>query len=372
MISNDVTEKGRGLPSVNESRTRRSRVFQWFFIVGIVASIAAASLWFLQESKGIISSQSKNPSPATPQPIPSRTFELPPQVPANSPASAPSPELPQVAIQSLPPPVLSAQVPATSPVASDRMMLTEGGASATVGGALRGALDFSGSELRSQQASKKGQSNNDEGSVAGLLKVTPVKSEKAAYLGDRNLILAKGNTIDCILNTRLVSTVPGLTSCVVARDVFSDNGKVLLVEKGSMITGEYSSTIQLGRERIFVLWDRIKTTQGVVIQVTSPAADELGAAGVSGDVDHHWMQRIGASVLLSLVGDAFAYKSAQELSRDGGTVVLPGTSRQTESIAGKILDKTINIPSTLSRNQGTRVSVFVARDLDFSSVYELH
>jgi type IV secretion system protein VirB10 len=94
---------------------------------------------------------------------------------------------------------------------------------------------------------------------------------------------------------------------------------------------------------------------------------------VGGDVDNHWWQRIGASVLLSLVEDAFAYKTAQEsTSRSGNSVVLlPSTSQQTQTLAGKILDNTINIPPTLTRNQGEKVSVFVARDLDFGSVYEL-
>jgi len=36
-----------------------------------------------------------------------------------------------------------------------------------------------------------------------------------------------------------------------------------------------------------------------------------------------------------------------------------------------VLDNTINIPPTLYRNQGGRLGIYVARDLDFSSVYTL-
>jgi type IV secretion system protein VirB10 len=35
------------------------------------------------------------------------------------------------------------------------------------------------------------------------------------------------------------------------------------------------------------------------------------------------------------------------------------------------LENTINIPPTLTRNQGDTVSLIVAHDLDFSNVYQL-
>ena len=39
--------------------------------------------------------------------------------------------------------------------------------------------------------------------------------------------------------------------------------------------------------------------------------------------------------------------------------------------AEKVLDSTINIPPLIYQNQGGIVGIYVARDVDFSSVYEL-
>ena len=47
------------------------------------------------------------------------------------------------------------------------------------------------------------------------------------------------------------------------------------------------------------------------------------------------------------------------------------TTSNTSKLADKVLDSTINIPPLIYQNQGAVVGIYVARDVDFSSVYEL-
>ena len=42
-----------------------------------------------------------------------------------------------------------------------------------------------------------------------------------------------------------------------------------------------------------------------------------------------------------------------------------------QDLANTVVEAQINIPPTLEKNQGDTVSIFVARDLDFSGVYDL-
>jgi type IV secretion system protein VirB10 len=211
------------------------------------------------------------------------------------------------------------------------------------------------------------------GSVGSQLTPSATPMVVASMIGDRNMILPKGRSIDCGLSMRLISDLPGLASCVLSQNVYSDNGKVLLLERGSEAVGEYSAGMAQGQKRIFVLWTRIKTPKGVVINLNSPGADDLGTSGLPGAVNNHWWERLGAAVLLTVVQDAIAYKTAQASnSGTGGTLaVYQNTSQTTNNMAETILASTINIKPTLYKNQGDRGTIYVARDLDFGSVYAL-
>jgi len=61
----------------------------------------------------------------------------------------------------------------------------------------------------------------------------------------------------------------------------------------------------------------------------------------------------------------------QASDRQADTIVLPSTTANTSKLAEKVLDSTINIPPLIYQNQGGIVGIYVARDVDFSSVYEL-
>jgi type IV secretion system protein VirB10 len=59
------------------------------------------------------------------------------------------------------------------------------------------------------------------------------------------------------------------------------------------------------------------------------------------------------------------------ISGDNNQVSFSNTSDAAQEMAAKALENSINIPPTLYKNQGERVAIFVARDLDFRGVYGL-
>lgn len=209
-----------------------------------------------------------------------------------------------------------------------------------------------------QAVEAEGQTELDQ-----LRRGSTIGRAHATRLPDRNFLIVAGTAIPCILQTAMDTATPGYVSCLIPRDVLSDNGAVVLMEKGAKVLGEYRSGMRQGQKRLFVLWTRAVTPAGVAISLASPAADPLGRAGFDGDIDTHFWERFGGALLLSIVDDGTAAVAS------GNTA--PGTTRLPSDAAGIALQNSINIPPSLRKAQGSEVSIFVAQDFDFSGVYGL-
>jgi type IV secretion system protein VirB10 len=205
--------------------------------------------------------------------------------------------------------------------------------------------------------------------VAGGLddRLTPsaLPSVKASFLPDLDYLLKRGIIIPCAQKTKIVTTYSGMTSCNVTQDVYSADGRTLLVERGSEATGEQRTALMQGQARIFVLWSRIDMPNGVTIPLDSPGSDSLGASGLEAYVDNHFWDRFGGAIMVSLIGDFGQAASNRSLGSGNNQIQFSNTSSAGQSLA----DDTLK--NTAYSNQGSALNIFVARDVDFRSVYDL-
>lgn len=201
-----------------------------------------------------------------------------------------------------------------------------------------------------------------ETELDGLRRGSRIGRMAARPVGDRNFLILAGATLPCILQTAIDTATAGYVTCLIGSDVYSDNGAVVLLDKGARVLGEYRSGMRQGQNRIFVLWTRAVTPRGIAIDLGSPASDALGRAGFGGVVDTHFWDRFGAALLLSVVDDA-AYGLA------GGS--HDETTRLPSDAAALAVQQGADIRPTLRKPQGAEVAIQVAQDLDFSDVYGL-
>ena len=207
-----------------------------------------------------------------------------------------------------------------------------------------------------------------EGEVGPVLEQEAVP---ARLLRTSGYTITEGTVIPAILETAIHSQLPGLVRALNSADVYSHDGSQLLIPKGSRLVGRYQSTIRRGQSRVFIIWTRVIRADGLSVMINSPGTDPLGRAGLEGDVDTHFFQIFGAAVLLSVL----------DAGLDMGTEVVKNQANNSTNIgqgsfSGSGLDRagemalqdSIRIQPTIHIDQGTRISIMVARDLDFEAV----
>lgn len=227
----------------------------------------------------------------------------------------------------------------------------------------RGALGDAGGDLRAAMAPIASVAHAPT-ELDQLRQGSDIGLTRAGRLPDRDFLITAGTSIPCILQTAMDTSTAGYVSCLIPTDVYSDNGAVVLMEKGTKVLGEYRSGLRQGQSRLFVLWTRAVTPAGVAIGLASPASDALGRAGFDGRIDTHFWARFGGALLLSIVDDTAAAVASRR-DPNGEVARVPSDG------AGIALQNTVNIPPTLTKPQGSQVAIFAAQDFDFSAVYGL-
>lgn len=201
--------------------------------------------------------------------------------------------------------------------------------------------------------------------------VGPVPEQEAVQarlLRTTGYTITEGTVIPGVLETAITSDLPGLVRAINSADVYSHDGSQLLIPKGSRLVGRYQSDIRRGQVRVFIMWTRIIRADGLSILINSPGTDPLGRAGLEGEVDTHFFQIFGAAILLSILDGGIAV--GVEMARqhgDDSTTIIQGDSSLNR--AGELaLQDSLTIQPTIHIDQGTRLSILVARDLDFERV----
>lgn len=338
---------------------RRDKSSPWLF-AGL-AAIAAMLLFFALDARRRALSQTAASPPnglavAPPQQIPALVVPQASDDPSGSviqngwpsPYAVSRPPLtvqaPRVRYVSNPAPQSSAlrqeqTSPYLPPLSSAPMVVAEGQPSGSP------LLRASGPNLRSQ---------SQQGPLAASERIAASRLENPATT------VPQGTLITAVLETALDSTAAGQVRALVTRDVAGFDGSRILIPRGTRLYGLYESNVAQGQKRAQIRWSRLLRPDGATIALDSPAADPLGRAGIRGKVNNHFFERLGNAVLSTTVnlGSALA-------SRSGSSVIVAVPNGAQSNV---VLQNSDQIKPTLTVKPGTRVSVFVQHDLDFTSV----
>jgi type IV secretion system protein VirB10 len=346
-----------GAPELRSNDLRRMNRRALFFLAAIILLLIIVAFWMLKSGSG------KNEA------LPKQREETVSVPEAPKSIARPLPSLPPP-IPLAPPPPLPVQVPAEAEQARAQAQASRGPT------LLERRLAMSDSSGSSGQQGIGTAAPGQPGSTRlGLGTNQPDVATSAQPLLNADTLMLRGTYIRCVLETRIISDIPGFTSCVVTEPVYSFTGRRLLLPKGSKVLGKYDSGPTGEREA--VIWDRVVTPNGIDVNMASPGVDNLGGSGHPGYLDSHWGSRIGSALLISMLSDAFKYEGEKHgptstTISDGGVATQSpyqsNTAQTLQDLSSQAVQASANRRPTLTINQGTVVNIYVAKDVDFSGV----
>lgn len=243
-----------------------------------------------------------------------------------------------------------------------------------------GSGSGSNNSVQKSQASNNGQDDEADNTEKT---VVPVKDGARVSLSeikrvpyDPNLFIPENTGIKCSLDRRFVSDLAGKLVCTINEDVYSANGNVKLIEKGTGAHLMYKSgTFRHGQGAVFIMATKLRTRKEPFIDIPlidTQAAGALGEAGASGWIDTHFSDRFLGAMMVGMIPDfAQAASGAAKDNKDNQTDYTANSRQAFADIAKESFSNSVNIPPTLYKNQGEIITLIVGQDLDFSKIYKL-
>lgn len=204
----------------------------------------------------------------------------------------------------------------------------------------------------------------------------------ATHVGDLQKLILQGKILHAVLETAIDTTFPGPIRGLIARDVYAESGKIVLLPKGSRLIGTYNADVVRGQARVFIVWNRVIRPDGVDLDLTSPSVDRLGRAGTAGMVDNRYFEIFSGSVLTSVFTIGMAAAAQKITGAESSTTTTDPSGGQTQTTdptsaaisgavanmgdtAQRVLGGLIDARPLVTVDQGTPVNVFVNKDLEF-------
>jgi type IV secretion system protein VirB10 len=188
-----------------------------------------------------------------------------------------------------------------------------------------------------------------------------------------------GWLIPAMMDSMMVSDLPGTLRAHVSQNVMdSATGRFVLIPGGARLVGHYDSQIAFGQSRVLVVWDLIKFPDGSELSISGmPGVDQVGAAGLTGDVDNHMWTVLKAAIFMSVI-TAGAQLSQPQASQSNGGYQAPSASQtmsaqlgqQLGQVSSNMINKYLNIQPTISAIPGTRFNVLAKQNMVFDKPWD--
>jgi type IV secretion system protein VirB10 len=180
----------------------------------------------------------------------------------------------------------------------------------------------------------------------------------------RPYVIFEGTTIDTVLTNRLDSDFAGPVKVMVTNPVYSRDGQHVLIPAGTFILGDTKKVGSMGQSRLAVTFHRMIMPDGYSVDLDQfHGLDQIGDAGLTDRVNHHYLRIFGASIALGLVAGAAESSTYGGYTTSGSDMYRQGVASSLSQSSSNVLDRFINILPTITIREGTRIRIYLTQDL---------
>lgn len=179
--------------------------------------------------------------------------------------------------------------------------------------------------------------------------------------------IIQGTPIPAVTVTPINSDLPGEIIARTTQDIYdSVRQQYLLIPAGSLCYGIYNSSVIVGQSRLAVVFNRIVFPDGSGVTLGAmPGIDAAGSAGVPGDVDNHFWQMFGSSMLIAGVAALVEPRSnvTNNIFVSGGSQGIGAAGQVLVDVTRQIQGRNTRIAPTVKVPAGERFNILVKQDL---------
>lgn len=189
-------------------------------------------------------------------------------------------------------------------------------------------------------------------------------------------IIRAGFVIPATLISGINSELPGQIIGQVSQHVYdSATGKHVLLPQGSRLVGSYTADVNYGQSRMMVAWQRIIFPDGKTLDIGSmPGSDSAGYAGLSDQVNAHYLRIFGSALLMSGItaGATLSQNNSNSIYAQPttGTALSEALGQQLGTVTSQMIGKNLAVSPTLEIRPGFRFNVMVVKDLVLPGPYQ--
>lgn len=196
----------------------------------------------------------------------------------------------------------------------------------------------------------------------------------STYPADLSHTLTMDKPIPAVIKIGIDTRYANRAVAVVERDIYGGDGRIVIVPRGTVVTGTVRSSGSTGEEKVQMNFTRLVRPDGAAFAIQAYAGDAMGRPGVPAYIDRRYAERFGLSALTTAanIGATIGLNGNQSVATSGSGVVATQDASSVatqqlnayaQTVTGQLDKEGQQIAPIRTVPPGTRVTVYASTDL---------